>query len=74
MEKVDKLEYKILGTTLWKICTYFIIYSFVGYIIETIYGLITSRSIRIKTKFSIWTFSWNLRYRSSFYIIIFKIF
>lgn len=74
MEKVDKLEYKILGTTLWKICTYFIIYSFVGYIIETIYGLITSRSIRIKTKFSIWTFSWNLWYRSSFYIIIFKIF
>lgn len=74
MEKVDKLEYKILGTSLWKICTYFIIYSFVGYIIETIYGLITSRSIRIKTKLFIWTFPWNLWYRSSFYIIIFKIF
>ena len=74
MEKTDKLEYKILGTTLWKICTYFIIYSFIGYIIETIFCLITTRIIRIKTKFSIWTFPWNLWNRSSFYIIVFKIF
>lgn len=37
----SKLEYKILGISIWKICTYFIIYSIIGYIIETLFGIIT---------------------------------
>lgn len=41
MEKTDKLEYKILGIRVWKILTYFIIYSVLGYIIETIFGIVT---------------------------------
>lgn len=41
MEKVDKLEYKILGISIWKIFTYFIVYSILGYIIETLFAIVT---------------------------------
>lgn len=38
-EKKKKLT--IMGLSIWRILAYFIIYSFVGYIIETIFGIIT---------------------------------
>lgn len=42
MEKVKKKkEYRIFGYTIWRILAYFIIYSFLGYIIETIFGIMT---------------------------------
>lgn len=41
MQNENYLEYKILGISIWKIFAYFIIYSFLGYIIETIFGIIT---------------------------------
>ncbi len=41
MEKVDKLEYKILGIRIWKIFVYFIVYSILGYIIETLFAIAT---------------------------------
>lgn len=36
-----KKKFKILGYSVWKILSYFIIYSVIGYVIETIYGMIT---------------------------------
>lgn len=41
MEIADKLEYKILGISIWKIFVYFIVYSILGYIIETLFGIAT---------------------------------
>ncbi len=35
-------ELKILGISIWKIFAYFILYSFIGYIIETIFGILTT--------------------------------
>lgn len=40
MEQQKKRGFTILETSIWKILTYFIIYSFVGFIIETIFALI----------------------------------
>lgn len=39
--KKYKKKCTILGISIWKLCAYFIIYSFLGYIIETIFGIIT---------------------------------
>ncbi len=45
MEKVEKVRpkkgFKILGISIYEILVYFIIYSILGYIIETIYGILT---------------------------------
>ena len=47
LEKLDvetnkqKKEFTILGISIYKILVYFIIYSIVGYIIETLFGIIT---------------------------------
>ena len=43
MEKVvkKKKQFKIFGYSIWRILAYFIIYSIIGYIIETIFGIIT---------------------------------
>lgn len=40
MEKNEEL--KILGINIWKIFAYFILYSFLGYVIETIFGILTT--------------------------------
>lgn len=40
MEEKKKKSFTILGTSIWKILTYFIIYSFVGFIIETLFALV----------------------------------
>ena len=46
MEKVEaatkqKKKFKIFGYSIWRILAYFIIYSVLGYIIETLFGIIT---------------------------------
>lgn len=41
MQNGIDLKYKIFGISIWKIFAYFIIYSVLGYIIETIFGIIT---------------------------------
>ena len=46
MEKVreqtkQKKRLTIFGYTIWRILAYFIIYSVLGYIIETIFGIVT---------------------------------
>lgn len=37
----EKQPFTIMGLSIWRIMAYFIIYSFIGYIIETIFGLLT---------------------------------
>ena len=50
IEKLDEVEVKkvnkkktltINGISIWRILAYFIIYSVAGYIIETLYGIVT---------------------------------
>ena len=38
---MEKETLKIMGISIWRILAYFIIYSFFGYIIETIFGIVT---------------------------------
>lgn len=40
-EKTKKSDFKILGINIWKLFVYFIFYSFLGYIIETLFALVT---------------------------------
>lgn len=37
----DKKKFTIMGLSIWRILVYFIIYSFVGYVIETFYSIMT---------------------------------
>ena len=37
----NKKKFTIMGLSIWRILAYFIIYSIVGYVIETIFGIIT---------------------------------
>lgn len=39
--KKSKKTISILNESIWKLATYFILYSFIGYIIETIFGIVT---------------------------------
>lgn len=39
--KKNKNKFRILGFSIWRLFAYFIIYSFLGYIIETIFGMVT---------------------------------
>ena len=41
MEQKTKKTFTILGISIWRILAYFIIYSVLGYIIETIFGIVT---------------------------------
>ena len=38
---MNKKGVKILGISIWKLCTYFILFSFLGYVIETLFGIVT---------------------------------
>lgn len=40
-KKSTKKKFTIFGISIWRLCAYFIIYSVLGFIIETIFGLIT---------------------------------
>lgn len=40
-EKVSKKKFTIMGLSIWRILAYFIVYSVVGYVVETIFGIIT---------------------------------
>ena len=39
-EKTNK-RFTILGMSIWRVLAYFIIYSILGYLIETLFGLVT---------------------------------
>ena len=42
---------KFLGISIWKILAYFIIYSFLGFIVETLYGVATKGVIESRKSF-----------------------
>ena len=57
---MEKKTFKIMGISIWRILAYFIIYSFFGYIIETIFGIVTkgvweSRQSFLAILCDIWT-------------------
>lgn len=41
----NKKEFKILDYSIWKILAYFIVYSVIGFIVETIYGMISKGTL-----------------------------
>lgn len=47
----EKKRIKICGVSLWRILGYFIIYSFLGYIVEVLYGMITKGVIESRQSF-----------------------
>ena len=51
VEVKEKKHIKIAGITLWRIVTYFIIYSVVGFIIETIFGILTKGVLESRKSF-----------------------
>ena len=40
-KKVYKRKFTILGITIWRILAYFIIYSVIGFVLETLFGIVT---------------------------------
>lgn len=54
-QKADNVEsgkgIKIFGVKIWTIMAYFVIYSFLGYIIETLYGLLTKGVLESRKSF-----------------------
>ena len=51
VEVKEKNHIKIAGITLWRIVAYFIIYSVVGFIIETIFGVLTKGVLESRKSF-----------------------
>lgn len=51
VEVKEKKHIKIAGITLWRIVAYFIIYSVVGFIIETIFGVLTKGVLESRKSF-----------------------
>lgn len=51
MKNNSKLEYKVLDINIWKIFVYFIIYSIIGYIIETLFAMVTMGVIESRQSF-----------------------
>ena len=50
-DKTIKKSFTIMGLSIWKILAYFIIYSFAGFIIETLFGLFTKGVIESRKSF-----------------------
>ena len=50
-DKTVKKSFKIMGLSIWRILAYFIIYSFAGFIIETLFGLFTKGVIESRKSF-----------------------
>ena len=50
-ENTEKKKFTIMGFTIWRIIIYFIIYSILGYIAETLFGLITKGVLESRKNF-----------------------
>ena len=71
---MKKSKQEIFKISIWKLCTYFVIYSVIGYIIETLFGIATKGVLESRQSFlygPFLRFIWN---RSCDYNNIFKIF
>lgn len=51
MEKKEKEYIKICGISIWRILAYFVVYSVAGFIIETIFGLLTKGVLESRKSF-----------------------
>ena len=49
--KKERKRITINGISIWRILAYFIIYSVAGYIIETLYGMITKGVVYLENMF-----------------------
>ena len=58
--EVNKKKITIAGISLWRICAYFIIYSFVGFIVETCFGVITKGELESRQSFLYGPFCRNI--------------
>lgn len=74
MEMEENKELKIFGISIWKIFAYFILYSILGYIIETIYGIITTGLWQCRQSFLYGPFLRDLWSWSCHYYCICKLF
>lgn len=50
-EVKTKKKFTILGISIWRLLAYFILYSIVGYIIETVFGLLTKGVVESRKSF-----------------------
>ena len=50
-EAEKQKSFKILGFKVWRLMAYFVIYSFLGFILETIYGILTKGVIESRQSF-----------------------
>lgn len=64
---MEKKTLKIFGYSLWRIITYFIIYSFMGFLIETVFALINYKVLESRRCFLYSPFLRNIWYWSSHY-------
>lgn len=71
VEVKEKKHIKIAGITLWRIVAYFIIYSVAGFIIETIFGVLTKGVLESRKKLFIRSFLQYIWTWSSFNDIAF---
>lgn len=51
VSKPEKKPFQIAGFTIWRLLAYFIVYSFLGFVIETLYGMITKGVIESRQSF-----------------------
>ena len=47
----EKKQFTILGMSIWRVFAYFIIYSILGYLIETLFGIVTKGVIESRQSF-----------------------
>lgn len=47
----SKKKFTIMGISIWRILAYFIIYSILGFVIETLYGMMTKRVLESRQSF-----------------------
>jgi len=73
-EKDNQNELKIFEISIWRLFSYFIIYSFIGYIIETLFGIATKGVWESRQSFLYGPFLRNIWNRSYIYNSILKIF
>lgn len=67
-------QLKICGISIWRIFAYFILYSFLGYVVETIYGIVTTGLWQCRQSFLYGPFLRNLWCRSCYDDRIFTVF
>lgn len=68
-EKINeskKEPLKIQGFTITTLLAYFIIYSIIGFIIETIFGILTKGVLESRKSFIYWTILFNLWFGSCY--------